>query len=139
MAARLPRRSFAAPFVIVSSLAACHKDPPVQPIHENPPCCIDAAVAKAALSPPPPPSPQTSQPEHRWNVQRNADGKCGALDDFSCGHIPPGQTPPPCNPPAPTPVACPPQLAKGTDSVVIVQQDKGGDCMIGSDKVICPK
>ena len=163
MAARSPRRSFAAPFVLVS-FAACHHEPPYEPIHDNPPAPrSDAAIAGSAAtpvtpgvggsdnSPPPAPVPRhtvnpprphvlppadSEPPGRHWTVSK-LNGTCEAFDAGACGHVPPGQPIPPCNPPPPIPYACLPQVTEH-GFVKIVQPPDGTVCMIEPEAMHCP-
>lgn len=62
MPARLPRRTFAAPFVL--TVAACGGHKP-EPIHDNPP-------------------PPQRDPATEWTVFKAADGSCVAVDARDC-------------------------------------------------------
>ena len=62
MPAKLPRRTFAAPFVL--TVAACGGHKP-EPIHDNPP-------------------PPQRDPATEWTVYKQSDGTCVAVDARDC-------------------------------------------------------
>src|SRR5262245_46067119 len=128
MPARLPRRSFAAPFVL--TVAACGGHKP-EPIHDNPPppqrdpatewtiykasdgSCVavdarhcpapdDQSVAVSCAAPTTPYTcPGGMSLDWPIKVVQAADGSCEEAFDMSC---PGGAS---CNPPPPQPMACP--------------------------------
>jgi len=150
MAARTPRRSFAAPFVITLATApACYvssapppQQPPAAPPAEqappqNAPAVVVANPPRPQPDPQPtpavvmnPPRPQPAEPAGtRWHVFRSGDG-CEAAVSVDC---PKGAM---CNPPPPQKVDCPPGLTmpKGLD--IVSQGD--GTCVVEPEPMNCP-
>ena len=135
MSARSPRRTFAAPFVLIAACAPAprhepvHGNPPPQPAqNEPPPEPVEKAPPTIIVANPPPLTPPTAPPEaapadarEDWFVEMR-DGKCRAISN---PHCPPARNGVmvACNPPPPRDYKCPPGMANG-DSMTIVQVDK---------------
>jgi hypothetical protein len=150
MAARSPRRSFAAPFVVTlaAAPAACYvqtapapayqpppqqqgpqQQPPPPPVVSNPPRPQD----------PPPPQPQDPPPPQTtphndiaWTVFKNSDGSCSAAIKVEC------QPKATCNPPPPFKTACPADVSLDKP-VTVRSQDNGATCMLEFPMPDCPK
>jgi hypothetical protein len=132
MAARIPRRSFATPFVVTLVAApACYTNttspPPEQPPppHVNPP----------APQPPEPQPPQANGPADgtRWTIAKTQSG-CTAAMKVECpkpvdGHVVM------CNPPPPRPYACPDNVSLDAPITIVAS---GGECMIDHGPMHCP-
>ena len=147
MAARLPRRSFASPFVVTlaATVPACfvESNPRPQPpatAETTTTATAEPAAPPAAPKPPTiianPPPPTVAQTTRRWHVTRS-NGACLAAADIPCPTAPAGQRMPTCNPPAPQPVACPERTAEG-ESFTIVQWAGQATCQVEAPPVTCP-
>jgi hypothetical protein len=151
MAARIPRRSFASPFVV--TLAACSGSPP--PANPTPPSdpVIVANPPRPAPDPQPPTDPQPPpggpkidpignpppKVDRHWRISM-ANNACTAFDADACQfpNRKPGEPIPPCNPPPPQKYApCPPGLADGA-SLIVVQAANQPECVIQREPVKCP-
>src|SRR5690242_8528117 len=123
MSARVPRRSFATPFVLtLAAVPACHSSspqpaPPVQPARNDPPAIVEADPPPPTQAPdeqPPPqpvivnpPPPSSAPPEQAsWTVFRGKDG-CMAAIKVACPTGEAGKPMRTCNPPPPFKYACP--------------------------------
>jgi hypothetical protein len=132
MAARTPRRTFAAPFVVtLAAIPACYHD--AQPAPQPP-----ANPPGPVVTTPPPTDPATpppaQKPNREWRITRGKDS-CLAFAAATC---PPkqGDAQPTCNPPPPTKYPCPDGM---TDAALIVTQLGGeGDCFILPEMPKCP-
>ena len=133
MASRIPRRTFAAPFVVTLA-AGCFADkapPPAQPPPSQPPPEVVANPPRP--QPDPQPVDQSPQPEQKrleWTVSMTG-GKCTAAIHVDC---PPVAT---CNPPGPRPVECYPNMTEGV-SLTVVQYPGAADCIIPPGPTHCP-
>ena len=154
MASRIPRRTFAAPFVITLA-AGCYTQapPPAQPPPANPPPPTqpDPVVANPPrpepdpgptqsppMNPPAPqrppmnpPAPQTNAAE--WTVTKQG-AICTAAIKVTC---PPAAM---CNPPGPHPVDCLPYMADMADGATLTVIRNAGaiDCIIPPPPTHCP-
>ncbi len=130
MAARSPRRTFAAPFVvtIVPSLATA--------------CFVETRPASPSPQPNPAPvattpsQPQSSPTERRW-IYRKQNGECFASTELNCPSLPPGEPQLTCNPPPPKKIGCPDFLAEGKQ-VNVVQNVPKSICMVDWGEIKCP-
>jgi hypothetical protein len=140
MAARTPRRSFAAPFVVtvVPSLAtACYVD-----AQQPPPANPQTAERPRRGNPPEPvetdpASPPIAAPSELRFVYRKQNGICYAMPNPSCPSLPPGEPQLTCNPPPPKKVPCPDILAEGKQLNVVHNVAKN-ICMVDWGEIKCP-
>jgi hypothetical protein len=149
MASRIPRRTFAAPFVVTLA-AGCFVEkapPPAQPPpSQPPPPTVVSNPPRPQPDPDPkpnpnwpqnPPSPtdQSPPPKQRseWTVTMTG-GKCTAAIKVDC---PPVAM---CNPPGPRPTDCLPYMANMTEgvSLTVVQYPGAADCIIPPGPMHCP-
>jgi hypothetical protein len=106
MPAHIPRRVFAAPFVI--TVAACATPdttlPPQEPV-TLPPTADPVATSDPTVAPPndPPTDPPTGAA--MWSINRNGNS-CTAMMQTTC---PPDAS---CNPPPPSAYTCPPEVSR---------------------------
>jgi hypothetical protein len=154
MAARLPRRSFATPFVITlaAAPAACYvqgnpppstypQEPAPAPSQTPPPTQTPPPVEQTNPNQPPPtvitnpPRPQNPDTQvqatnqtSQWTVFKSGDG-CQAAVKTEC---PKGAM---CNPPPPIKYACPENV---TLPVTVVTRDGGATCAIEFPMPSCP-
>ena len=126
MAARTPRRSFAAPFVVtLAAVPACYVQssaPPPQPQ----PVAQPADPHPVVVTNPPRPQPAAST---SWHVYKTQDG-CEAIVNVEC---PAGAS---CNPPPPSKVECPTGIAMDKPMTVVTQGD--GTCIVAREPPACP-
>jgi hypothetical protein len=143
---RSPRRTFAAPFVITSSLAACtatvvERPPPSNPPPSNPPPTAVVVETPPHAEPvvinanPPPPEERPVVVEDRTWVVYMHDNKCTVGTHASCPKNEPGKPMHTCNPPPPRPYECPRGMANNEQLTI---EQRGDSCMIPSPHVNCP-
>jgi hypothetical protein len=132
MAARVPRRSFANPFVVtLAALPGCYTSA------EPPP-----GGAAEVVTPTNPPAPTVARPppaaagEQRWTVYKVGDG-CEAVMRVDCPKAAPGMPAPTCNPPPPVKYDCPEGLAAGAPFVVVRPAGRA-ECEKESRPPACP-
>ncbi|HEV7557505.1 MAG TPA: hypothetical protein VGO00_18705 [Kofleriaceae bacterium] len=164
MAARIPRRSFATPFVVTFT-AACstttQPPPPQPPPTETPsgpiatapptdPSTVDQTPTPTPtppevihrnppppdVTPPPrnPPPPPPPPPEDRQWTVFKHGAKCEAMIKVECPHGAPGQPMPTCNPPPAHDYACPPGMTDTPMTIVT----RGAICVIQPGNQSCP-
>src|SRR5690349_12250916 len=142
MAARFPRRSFAAPIVV--TLGACYVQSTPTPPHENPPAPQDPQRPNENPPPtvvanPPRPQPPTEQTPPstetvKWSVYKSQDGTgCMAAIKANC---PPKAM---CNPPPPFKYECPKDITIDAGGVTVASYDGGATCAIDYGPMNCPK
>jgi hypothetical protein len=154
--ARLPRRTFAAPFVV--TLAACSgthtNNPPGPRPPEPPPASTEPAPSTDPGSPgapasepsagppihrnppPPQPKPKPAEYEQHWYVT-NVNGKCSAMPRVDCPKAEPGKPQMTCNPPPPIAYACPPNAPSENFNIALY---KGAtNCVIEVPPPKCPQ
>lgn len=142
MASRIPRRTFAAPFVVTLA-AGCYTQspPPAQPPPQAPPPTQPDPVVANPPRPQPdpqptptqmppmnPPAPQTSAAQ--WTVTKQG-AICTAAIKVDC---PPRLA---CNPPGPHQVDCYPNMADGA-SLTVIRNAGAVDCIIPPPPTHCP-
>lgn len=158
---RVPRRSFAAPFVIVAALPGCRvtsSSPP--PRHVNPPPPSTGQTAPApqpeptgpdqvtVVNPPRPtgptspgvdggapnssPSPATSKV---WYITKQG-ATCSASLRVSCPTGEPGKPMPTCNPPPPMKYDCPTGW-DGSSQLFVTQYAGSTECVIEAPATNC--
>jgi hypothetical protein len=141
MAARVPRKLFANPFVVtLAALPACFTEssppPPQQPQVAPAPKPVEPGGEPVA--PGGTPQAQTYTFDQRWTVTKSGD-TCTAMQRVECPKPKkPGDPVMTCNPPAPMKVACP----DGWDSkeaLTIVQYANQATCMVEPPPMKCPK
>jgi hypothetical protein len=138
MAARIPRRSFATPFVVTLVAApACYTNttspPPSDPqgpiVNPPPP----QRPAEQPQQPPTPPTANGPADGTRWTITKTASG-CTAIMKVECpkpvdGHMVT------CNPPPPRPYTCPEHISLDAP-ITIVAND--GECRVDYGPMHCP-
>src|SRR5262245_60967050 len=149
MPARIPRRSFATPFVVTLA-AACSSSspPPTHPPVYNPPPPGDPAPTDPAPTPTeqpppqptqgpgiPPMNPPTPPTKRAWQVFKTKDG-CMAVVKVDCPNGQPGQPAPTCNPPPAHKYACPDNMSG--DSLVVTTFGTDNRCIVERQPVSCP-
>jgi hypothetical protein len=138
MAARTPRRSFAAPFVVTlaATAPACYmssspqgttasQPPPAQPAQPTP--APEPGGPPVVMNPP---MPQTPAPAAgtKWTVYRTKDScKAAYIVDCPAGAM--------CNPPPPVDYECPQNVS--LDKPVTVASD-GTGCFVQYEMPKCP-
>lgn len=159
MAARTPRRSFAAPFVVtLAAGSACYvqsspprqgpppqppptTSQPTQPGPQPPPVIVNpprpTQPTTTQTEPPPPPSPTPTPPpvaptSQKWSVYKTKDGTCMAAVNVECRK---GAT---CNPPPPFKYDCPPNMSLEQPVTVALMPD-GQSCQVEYPMPKCPQ
>ena len=148
MAARMPRRTFATPFVVTLAAApACYVQSAPQPqpqpvVEQSQPTDSHPVVVSNPPRPQPDPQPAPSDPppnlsvshnppmpqqSNSWHVFKTNDG-CEAIVNVQC---PKGAA---CNPPPPQKYDCPPGIVAGKPLTVVTNGQ--GDCII--EPPACP-
>lgn len=155
MSARVPRRSFASPFVITLAAApACTPRPattPDAPTTDAPTTAAPTPDPQPEPEPTPdptgadptpsdPPAPVAADPPRQWTLSSKADG-CTTQIIVSCAPKP-GEPPRSCNPPAPQSYPCPidgegVRMELGANTTI--QSDGAGHCYVRQPSGPCPK
>jgi hypothetical protein len=141
MAARVPRRIFASPFVVtLAATGACFSEsspPPQQPQVSSKP----VEPAPPVVTEPAPPAQggaQTYTFDQRWTVMKSGE-TCSAMQRVECPKpTTPGGPVPTCNPPPPMKIACPDGW-DGKAAMTIVQYANQSTCMVEPAPINCPK
>jgi hypothetical protein len=141
MSARLPRRTFATPFVVTlactpaatTPVQSPQPEPPQQPQAQQPqaqepqPEPAPEPVSRPVMNPPRP-QPASQYPNGTsWTVFKSDTG-CQIVPDIQC---PPNAT---CNPPRPRDYACPENVTQEAPIKIVV---RAGQCELHRD-VHCP-
>ena len=153
MAARVPRRTFASPFVVTLAAApACYTSsspapqawppPPAEQAQPTPAAAPTQAAAPPdfqspapVIANPPPPGTATAPAQQAsWTVFKSKDG-CMAAIKVSCPTGEPGKPMPTCNPPPPFRYDCPNGVTLEKPITVITF---GDSCALEPEPIHCP-
>jgi hypothetical protein len=144
MSARLPRRTFATPFVVTTTLAAC-SSPQKPPEHtRNPPppdVKPDPGSGGGDPSGGEPTTPTTGTPsefEMHWTVMKiKGNPDCQAFMKVECPKPEPGKPVATCNPPPAMKYTCPAGFKDG-DTLNIVLRKGTSECYVDIPPIKCP-